>query len=69
MEAHVEFLYEQIEIIIQYMRNRVPLNQTPDLIIPGFQPTESVDFNDIIFDLDASRLVFNLRELLDFTQF
>ena len=47
-------MYEQTEIIIQYMRNRFPMENIPDLVVPSFQSTQSIDMNELVFDLDAS---------------
>ena len=52
---HIERNYEQVEQIINAIRNGIPSFQLPRITFQRFEPTESPDFNDIVEDVNAIR--------------
>ena len=63
MAKHIEYCYEQVEHIINCIRNGVPRFQLPRITIQYFEQTESPDFNTIVEDLNVIR--YRLYRLLD----
>ena len=55
LAIHIERNYEQVEHIINAIRNGIPSFQLPRITIQRFEPTESPDFNDIVEDVNAIR--------------